>query len=91
MMRPAMLPDLSTDLDDPDAQPYFIWDVPVTVRELRELLHHGDEATRALWTGRVLREARYAESGGSSRSTRWSHASMSCGGISVAGVGSGSS
>src|SRR5262249_54312918 len=26
---------LSTNLDDPDAQPYFVWDVPVTVRELR--------------------------------------------------------
>lgn len=56
-----MLPRLSTDLDDPDAQPYFIWDIPVTVRELRELLHHRDEATRALWTGRVLREARYPD------------------------------
>jgi hypothetical protein len=60
-MIAAMLPRLSTDLDDDSAQPYFVWDVPVTVRELRELLHHADEGTRALWTARVLREARYAD------------------------------
>lgn len=52
---------LSADLDDPDAQPYFIWDVPLTVRELRALLQHPDAATRALWTARVMREARYPD------------------------------
>lgn len=52
---------LSLDLDDPDAQPYFIWDVPITVAELRQRLRHHDPAERALWMGRVLREARYAD------------------------------
>ena len=27
---------LSTDLSDPDAAPYFLWDQPMSVRELRE-------------------------------------------------------
>ena len=52
---------LSTNLDDPDAQPYFVWDVPVTVRELRRRLHHTDPEERALWMARVLREARFAD------------------------------
>jgi len=52
---------LSTNLDDPDAQPYFVWDVPVTVGEVRRLLRDPDERTRALWTARVMREARYPD------------------------------
>jgi hypothetical protein len=52
---------LSHDLDRGDAQPYFIWDVPVTVAELRRLLAHPDRGTRALWTARVMREARYED------------------------------
>ena len=33
---------LSSDLDDPDAQPYFIWDHEITYRELREKLQDED-------------------------------------------------
>ena len=29
---------LSTDLDDPEAVPYFLWDEPMTVRDLRQRL-----------------------------------------------------
>lgn len=52
---------LSTDLDDPNARPYFLWSEPVTVAELRAWLAHSDRPTRALWTARVLREARYPD------------------------------
>lgn len=48
-----------TSLDAADAQPYFIWDVPITVRELRERLRHPEPRERALWMARVMREARY--------------------------------
>lgn len=52
---------LSTDLDDPEAQPYFIWDRAITCRELREVLQAEDPEVRALWMGRVMREARYQD------------------------------
>ena len=51
----------SLDLDRDDAQPYFIWDVPVTCAQLRQLLAHPDTGTRALWAARVMREARYQD------------------------------
>ncbi|MBI2372679.1 MAG: hypothetical protein HYV07_01640 [Deltaproteobacteria bacterium] len=51
----------SRELDREDAQPYFIWDVTLTVGELRRLLKHPDRKTRALWMARVLREARYRD------------------------------
>ena len=53
--------ELSHDLDRDEVQPYFIWDVPVTVGELKALLRHPDAKTRALWTARVMREARYQD------------------------------
>lgn len=52
---------LSHDLDRDDAQPYFVWDVPLTMRELRRLTVHSDPKVRALWMARVLREARYQD------------------------------
>jgi len=52
---------LSTDLDDPDAQPYFIWDRDITHLELRAKLQSADLDERALWMGRVMREARYQD------------------------------
>ncbi len=49
---------LSTDLDDPSAVPYFLWDEPMTVAELRQRLKTASptEPTRLL--AKVLREAR---------------------------------
>lgn len=58
--QPDMRP-LSQDLDRADAQPYFIWDIPVTVAELRRHLLDPNPATRALWKARVMREARYQD------------------------------
>ena len=52
---------LSTDLDDPAARPYFVWDEEVTVGELRAHLASPDRRERALWTARVMREARYQD------------------------------
>ena len=49
----------SAELDDPTAQPYFIWDVPISVAELRRHLADPDPRDRALWMARVMREARY--------------------------------
>lgn len=52
---------LSTDLDDLDAQPYFVWDHEITYRELRQKLQSDDLDERALWMARILREARYQD------------------------------
>ncbi len=55
------IPPLSEDFDCDNAQPYFIWDVPITFRELKERLHHSNVDTKVLWIARVLREARYPD------------------------------
>jgi hypothetical protein len=52
---------LSTDLDDPDARPYFLWDQQITYGELRQKLQSPDPDERALWMARVMREARYQD------------------------------
>ncbi|MEO6594489.1 MAG: hypothetical protein ABIP94_07030 [Planctomycetota bacterium] len=52
---------LSTDLGDPGARPYFVWDEPITYGELRLRLQSTDVDERALWMGRVMREARYQD------------------------------
>ncbi len=49
---------LSTRLDDPDAIPYFLWDDPMTVAELRERLRSVSGAEKDRLLGKVLREAR---------------------------------
>lgn len=52
---------LSTDFDDPDAIPYFLWDEPMTVAELRRRLAGASSAERIRLLGVVLREARDTE------------------------------
>ena len=49
---------LSSNLHDPDAVPYFLWDDPMTVRELRERLATASEPERDRLLGKILREAR---------------------------------
>ncbi len=49
---------LTTDLSRDDAYPYFLWDDPMTVRELREALRTSSPPERARLLGRVLREAK---------------------------------
>ena len=52
---------LSTNLDDPAARPYFVWDEDVTVAEVRAHLASSDRSERTLWMARVMREARYRD------------------------------
>lgn len=52
---------LSTNLEDADARPYFLWDEDVSVSELREHLASDDVRLRGLWQARVMREARYQD------------------------------
>jgi hypothetical protein len=49
---------LSTDFDDPEAVPYFLWDEPMTVGELRRRLADGSSAERSRLLAKILREAR---------------------------------
>src|SRR5436309_6513448 len=49
---------LSSDLDDPSAVPYFLWDEPMTVAELRTRLRTASPPERTRLLGKILREAR---------------------------------
>lgn len=49
---------LTTNLDDPEAVPYFLWDEPMTVSEFRRRLSSADPAEWARLLGKALREAR---------------------------------
>jgi len=49
---------LTTDLDRDDAVPYFLWDDPMTVAELRTRLRTASHAERTRLLGKILREAR---------------------------------
>lgn len=52
---------LSTDLTDPTAIPYFLWDEPMTVRDLRARLSGASQPERLRLLAKVLREARDTE------------------------------
>jgi hypothetical protein len=49
---------LSTDLEDPQAIPYFLWDEPMTNRELRTRLQSASQPEQTRLLGKILREAR---------------------------------
>jgi len=49
---------LSTDLDRDDAVPYFLWDQPMTVADLRRRLATASAPERIRLLAKVLREAR---------------------------------
>jgi hypothetical protein len=49
---------LSTNLSDPGAIPYFLWDEPMTVSALRERLRTASRPEAARLLGKILREAR---------------------------------
>jgi len=52
---------LTTDMRDEDSRPYFLWDEPLTIRQLREILRSGDERERLAYMAKILREARYED------------------------------
>lgn len=49
---------LTTNLEDPQAVPYFLWDEPMTVAELREKLETVSQPEKLRLLGKILREAR---------------------------------
>jgi hypothetical protein len=49
---------LSTDLDDENAVPYFLWDDPMTVGEVHRRLATASPPERDRLLGKILREAR---------------------------------
>ena len=49
---------LSTELSDPGAVPYFLWDEPMTVLELRKRLETTAPAEHFRLLAKILREAR---------------------------------
>lgn len=49
---------LSTDLGDPSAVPYFLWDEPMTVSEFRRRLETASPAEQTRLLAKLLREAR---------------------------------
>jgi hypothetical protein len=52
---------LSTDLGDPECVPYFLWDEPMTVAELRRRLESGSRPERTRLLAKILREAKDTE------------------------------
>ncbi|MFQ5653365.1 MAG: hypothetical protein ACE5GW_01370 [Planctomycetota bacterium] len=61
---------LSTNLDDPDATPYFLWDEPMSVAELRRRLETASRPERLRLLGKIRRAT--PMSGASRRPPRWS-------------------
>lgn len=49
---------LSTNLDSDSAVPYFLWDEPLTVAELKLKLASASKEERMRFLGKILREAR---------------------------------
>ncbi len=49
---------LSTNLDSPLSMPYFLWDEPMTVEELKRKLASSSDEERVRLLGKILREAR---------------------------------
>ncbi len=49
---------LSSDLDDPEAFPYFLWDDPMTNGELRDRLRTASRPERMRLLAKILRQAR---------------------------------
>ncbi len=55
---------LATDLTDGSAVPYFLWDEPLTLDELRRRLAGDDDEERVRLSAKVMREARFDEAVG---------------------------
>ena len=52
---------LSTDLESLSSVPYFLWDEPMTVGELKHKLASASEPERLRLLGKIMREARDAD------------------------------
>lgn len=49
---------LSSDIDNPESIPYFLWDEPMTVTEFRRRLQTASKAERMRLLAKLMREAR---------------------------------
>jgi len=49
---------LTTNLDQLDRRPYFLWDEDVSIRELRDILSQTNDPRRERLVAKMLREAR---------------------------------
>ena len=54
---PLVLPPTSSDLEDPETKPYFLWWTDATAADFRRALQDSDLERRAYWMGALLREA----------------------------------
>jgi hypothetical protein len=52
---------LSTEIEDPMAIPYFLWDEPMSVAQLKARLRDASRPERIRLLGNILREARDAD------------------------------
>lgn len=57
-MSATVSANLTTNLDDPAAIPYFLWDAPMTVAEFKQRLKTTSLAEQTRLLAIVLREAR---------------------------------
>ena len=48
---------LTTNMDEQDAAPYFLWDDPISIRALHERLRTASEPERLRLIGKIMREA----------------------------------
>lgn len=56
--NPGLAVNLTTELDDDNAIPYFLWDDPMTVAEVRHYLRTASPPEQNRLLGKILREAR---------------------------------
>jgi hypothetical protein len=49
---------LTIEIEDPAAIPYFLWDEPMSVAQLKERLRSASHPERIRLLGKILREAR---------------------------------
>jgi len=63
MAREAIATDrpLSTNLENPECVPYFLWDEPMTVADLRHRLASASRPEQIRLLAKILREARDTE------------------------------
>lgn len=50
--------NLSTEIQNPESIPYFLWDEPMSVVQLKERLRAASYPERVRLLGKILREAR---------------------------------
>jgi hypothetical protein len=57
-VRPLLCPTPAGKLLDGEGRPYFLWDVDLTIEELRERLGDADAEVAAYWAAKVMRQAK---------------------------------